>query len=160
MTIKPTIKGLLTATAMISVILGIYYTGPDANINLQFLVYIFYGLGIVWSLLSYRRSGSFTGKFGDLFGQGFRCFIIVTLLMAVFYAVFNYANPSFREESANAYREFLQKDKNTLPSAVERGVATYKKQYNLKLVSGAIFGYLIIGAAVTAATSAFLTRRK
>jgi hypothetical protein len=39
-------------------------------------------------------------------------------------------------------------------------VATFKKQYTLKLVSGAIFGYLIIGAGVTAVISALLIRRK
>jgi hypothetical protein len=160
MRIKPTTKGILTAAAMIAVILGIYYAGRDANANLQYLVYIFYALGIAWTLFAYRASALFTGKFGDLFGQGFRCFIVVTLLMAVFYGVFNYANPSFREERANAYREYLKKDKNTLPGNIEKEVATFKKQDTLKLVSGAIFGYLIIGVGVTAATSAFLTRRK
>jgi hypothetical protein len=47
-----------------------------------------------------------------------------------------------------------------LPTQVDPEVATYKKQYTLKLVSGAIFGYLIIGVVVTAAISAFLMRRK
>ena len=79
--------------------------------------------------------------------------------MAIFYAAFNYAKPEFREKSAIAFREELIKDKNVLPNKVDEEVETFKKQYVLKLVSGAIFGYLIIGVGVTAVTSLLLTRR-
>lgn len=163
MKITPALKGLITTILMIGVILGIYSSGKDADPRLQYLVYIFYALGIVWTLFAFRRSATFTGKFGELFGQGFKCFIIVTLLMALFYGVFNYLHPEFAEESSKAYREQLEQmviKKEKLPSDIEPEVATFKKQYTLKLVSGAIFGYLIIGAGVTAAVSALLTRRK
>jgi hypothetical protein len=164
MKINPALKGLLTAAAMISVILAIYNAGEDAGTKWQFLVYIFYALGIVWTLFAFRRTAKFTGTFGNLFAQGFKCFIVVTLLMALFYGLFNYFNPAFKEIAANAYREALlgglAKDKNILPTAIDKEVATYKKQYTLKLVSGAIFGYLIIGVGVTAVTSILLTRRK
>ncbi|MBC7872514.1 MAG: DUF4199 domain-containing protein, partial [Ferruginibacter sp.] len=94
------------------------------------------------------------------FGQGFKCFIVVTLLMAVFYGIFNYQHPEFAKETAAGYKEQLVKENQKTPAEIESAIATFKKQYTLKLVSGAIFGYLIIGAGVTAAVSAFLTRRK
>ena len=163
MRISPAIKGIITAALMIAVILRIYYTRNDADTRLQYLVYIFYALGITWAVFAYRKSVSFTGKFGNIFSQGFKCFIIVTLIMAVFYGIFNYQHPEFAEELAVAYREQLNQlvEKNQkLSTDVEPEVSTFKKQYTLKLVSGAIFGYLIIGAGVTAAVSALLTRRK
>ena len=158
--ITPAIKGTITAITMIAVFLGIYYSGKDADTRIQYLVYILYALGITWSLVAYRQSPDFTGKFGDLFSQGFKCFIIVTLLVTIFYAVFNYQHPEFRDEAATAYKEQLVKHKDKLPPDIESEVATFKKQYTLRLVSGAIFGYLIIGAGLTAALSALLTRRK
>lgn len=145
---------------MIAVILGIYYSGKNTDTKLQYLIYILYAAGITWTLLIYRQSSSFAGKFGEIFGQGFRCFIVVTLMMALFYGVFNYQHPEFAEETSKIYGEQLINDKQKTPSEIETEVATFKKQYTLKLVSGAIFGYLIIGAAVTAAASALLIRRK
>jgi uncharacterized membrane protein YfcA len=156
----PILKGLITAAAMIGVIMGIYYAGKDADARLQYLVYIFYALGIVWTVFAYRQSSSFTGNFGDLFSQGFKCFVVVTLVISLFYGIFNYQHPEFAEETAKAYKEQLIKENQKLPPDIESEVATFKKQYTLKLVSGAIFGYLIIGAGVTAVTSALLSRRK
>ncbi|MEO6611851.1 MAG: DUF4199 domain-containing protein [Chitinophagaceae bacterium] len=160
MKLSPAIKGVITAALMIAVILGIYYSGKNANPGWQYLVYIIYALGIAWTVISYRKSPAFTGSFGSIFGQGFKCFIVVTLLMAIFYGIFNYQHPEFAEETALAYKEQLVMGKQKTPPEIETEVATYKKQYTLKLVSGAIFGYLIIGAGVTAAVSALLTKRK
>lgn len=145
---------------MIAVFLGIYYSGKNANPALQYLVYIIYALGIAWAVVAYRQSDSFTGKFGDIFSQGFKCFIIVVLVMAIFYGIFNYLHPEFAEETAITYNEQLIRENQKTPPEIESAVATFKKQYTLKLVSGAIFGYLIIGAAVTVVVSALLTRRK
>jgi hypothetical protein len=156
--LRPTVKGLITAALMIAVFLGVYHAGKDAG--LQYLVYIIYALGIAWTVVAYRQSPAFTGKFGDIFSQGFRCFIVVTLAVALFYGIFNYQHPEFAEETSIAYKERLIKENLKLPTEIESEVATFKKQYNLKLVSGAIFGYLIIGAGVTAVLSALLTRRK
>jgi uncharacterized membrane protein YfcA len=156
----PVLKGLLTAAVMIGVFLGIYYAGKNADTRLQYLVYIIYALGIVWTVVAYRQSSSFTGKFGDIFSQGFKCFVVVTLVIALFYGIFNYQHPEFAEDTAKAYKEQLIKENQKLPPDIETEVAVFKKQYTLKLVSGAIFGYLIIGAGVTAVISALLTRRK
>ena len=158
--ISPVLKGLITAAVMITVFLVIYTTNKDSGSSLQFLVYGIYGAGIIWTLLAYRNSAAFTGKFGDLFSQGFKCFVVVTLCIAIFYGVFNYMHPEFVEETAARYREQLLQEKNKLPTEIDSAIATFKKQYSLKLVSGAIFGYLIIGAGVTAVVSALLTRRK
>ena len=155
--LRPTIKGLITAALMIAVFLGIYNAGKNADAR---LAYIIYALGITWTVLAYRQSAAFTGKFGDIFSQGFKCFIVVTLAIALFYGIFNYQHPEFAEETSIAYKEKLIKENLKLPTEIESEVATFKKQYNLKLVSGAIFGYLIIGAGVTAVMSALLTRRK
>lgn len=161
--ISPAIKGIITTAIMIVVMFILYNQGTDLNPKLLFLVYAVYGAGIIWTLLAYRQSPGFTGKFVDLFSQGFKCFIVVTLLIAIFYGFINYLHPEFKEKSAEQYRVYLSKltgEKQMLPAQIVDEVATYKKQYILKLVSGAIFGYLIIGAAVTSAAAVFLSKRK
>jgi hypothetical protein len=162
MKLTPAIKGFITAALMITIMLIVFKQGENTDPRIQFVVYGTYGLGIIWTLLVYRQSVAFTGKFVDLFSQGFKCFVVVTLCIALFYGVFNYMHPEFREKMAVLLREELNKlsgEKQLLPAQIDTEVATYKKQYILKLVSGAIFGYLIMGAAVTAAVSALLMRR-
>lgn len=156
----PALKGLITGLLMTAVTLGVYYSNQPPGSPIQYVIYLIYGLGIIWTLLAFRRSSSFTGKFGDLFSQGFRCFIVVTLVMVVFTFAFNKMHPEFAEESAQAYKEIQVKQKDKFPADIDNEVASYKKSYNTVIIYGAIFGYLIIGAGLTAAASALLMRRK
>ncbi len=162
MKISPAIKGIITAVLMIGMILLIFNIGKDADARLQYAVYAIYALGIVWTLVTFRQTIAYTGSFGNLFNQGFRCFIVVTLIMALFYGIFNYSHPEFAEESAIAYKEQLLAEKNSskTPDEIEEATHSYKKGYNMAVVYGSIFGYLIIGVAVTAAISVFLIKRK
>lgn len=158
--ITPALKGLITAVLMISTMLVLFNQADNISPILKYVVYFIYGLGIMWTLIEYRKSTAFTGKFASTFNQGFKCFIVVTLCIALFYWVFNYMHPEFREKMGELLKNDLSKltgDKQMLPAQIDEEVLTFKKQYALKLVSGAIFGYLIIGAAVTAAASFVLT---
>lgn len=161
MKLKPAIKGLITAVAMIAIALITYYSGLPPGSPFQYLIYALYAIGIVWTLAAYSKSSEYTGKFGDAFNQGFRCFVVITLLMVVFTFVFSKMHPEFAAESAKAYKEELIKNPgNKTPVEIEETVASYQKGYNMALVYGAIFGYLIIGAIVTAISSLAITRRK
>lgn len=159
--ILPAVKGAITGVLMLTLFLIAYYSNVSSYSPLQYAIYGIYGLGIIWTLLAYRRSGSFTGKFGDLFSQGFRCFIVVTLIMVVFTFVFSRMNPEIAEKNAEAYSKELQKNppKDMFPADIEKEVANAKKNYNTVVLYGAIFGYLIIGAGVTAVVAGLLTRR-
>lgn len=147
---------------MIGIALAVYYSNLPPDSTVQYLIYAVYAMGIVWTLIAYRRSSAFTGKFGDLFNQGFRCFIVVMIIMVAFTFAFSKMHPEFSEESAKAYKEALLKEKvkDKTPEEIDEEVSRYKNRYTTVLVYGAIFGYLIIGAGVTAAASAVLTRRK
>ena len=157
--LPPALKGTITAILMIAVVLYIYFNEANVSPDLQYLIYAIYAAGVIWTLFAYKRSVSFTGTFGGLFGQGFRCFIIVTVIMVAFTGIFSLMHPEFAADSAKAYKEELLKEKTKTPDEIEKEAADYKKQYTLRLVSVSIFGYLIIGAGVTALGSALLTRR-
>ena len=157
--IKPALKGLITALVMMGFTLYLYYSKTPASSYLQYVPFFLYAAGIVWTLVAYRKSPAFVGKFGELFGQGFKCFVIVILLMIAFSVTFISMHPEFKEENAKAHREQLIKEKSTLPLQIEEEVATFKKQFMLKYIRASIFGYLVFGAAITAAVSAGLTKR-
>ncbi|MBI5371151.1 MAG: DUF4199 domain-containing protein [Sphingobacteriales bacterium] len=161
MKLTPALKGLITGLLMIGIALASFYGGLPADSPLQYMVYFTYAAGIVWTIMAYQRSETFTGKFWDAFNQGFRCFIIVTLIMVVFTVLFSKMHPEFATETARMYKEQLLKEaKSKTPAEIEEEVTRYKNGYTTMLVYSSIFGYLIIGAAVTAVTAAITTRRR
>jgi hypothetical protein len=150
---------MITGLLMLAVALTLYLTKQPADSKLQYIAYILYALGITWTLIGYRRSPAYTGKFQDLFGQGFRCFIVVAIIMVSFTGIFSKMHPEFARESAQAYKEYLLKEKTKTPAEIEAEAETYREQYTIRLVSASIFGYLVMGAVITAAASLILTRR-
>lgn len=157
--LTPLVKGIITGIVLVILSLVLYYS-KTTNSRLNYLIYIIYALGIAWTLVSYSRSPAFTARFADSFGQGFRCFIIVTLIMVAFTAVFTMQHPEFAEEAASYYRTDLIKQGNKTPNEIEELVAQAKKRYPTSIISITIFGYLITGAVFTAAGAALLMRRK
>ena len=157
--ITPAIKGLITGLLMILTYALIFYTQKPFDYQLQYFSYVIYAAGIIWTLLACSRSPLCNRKFGNLFNHGFRCFIVITLLMVLYTGIFSSLHPEFKDEMAIAYKEQMTKEGNKTQPEIEQEITTFKKQYTLRLVSGSIFGYLIIGAGLTAAVSALLTRR-
>jgi MFS family permease len=156
----PLVKGIITGILMVCISLLVHYTNVPADSGLHYSIYIIFAAGIMWTLISFSRSASFTGAFADLFGQGFRCFIVATLMMVAFTAIFSMLHPEFALESAQYYREDLVKKGDKTPAEIDELVARAKKQYTTGIVYLTVFGYLITGAIITAAGSAFLMRRK
>jgi hypothetical protein len=159
-TIAPALKGLITAVLMIGVALWIHTKRDIANPQLQYIVYIIYGAGILWTLYASSRADAFTGKFKRLFSQGFKCFIVVTLLMVGFTGIFVKMNPQFAEQEAQAVREYYQTQKNpdkTQPE-IEDAARQAKKLYPVIVISISIFRYLLIGAGLTVIFSVIITR--
>jgi mannitol-specific phosphotransferase system IIBC component len=158
--LNATNKGLITGLVMIGISLGIFYSGQPFDSSLQYLIYIVYAAGIVWTIREFSKSEENTNKFGALFLQGFKCFIVITLLMVIFTFVFNKLHPEFKEEMVKAYNEELVKKGNSTPAEILKNIESAKDYYLTMLISGAIFGYLAIGAVITAATSLLFMKRK
>ena len=154
------VKGLITGILMACFAYSLYYVKEPSDSGLQYIAYAIYAAGIIWTLLAYRNSPAFTGKFGGLFGQGFRCFITVTLIMVVFTGVFTAMHPEFADEAAQNYRKELVEKKDKTPAEIDEIITKVKKQYAIQLISISIFGYLIVGSAITAAASALLIKRQ
>lgn len=141
------------------VLFSIYSQVKESNNQLQYVLYIVYGIGITVTLLLHRKSPAATGKFSDFFFAGLRCFIIVTLLMVAVTAFLTNRHPEYREQAAQQQREYLVQTGDDTPAEIDEAVNTFKKQYMSRQVSAAIFRYLISGALVTVIVSALLTRR-
>ncbi|MCX8020267.1 MAG: DUF4199 domain-containing protein [Chitinophagaceae bacterium] len=157
--LSPARKGLITSAVMIAYFLALSRFFPSGHQSLKYVVFGIYGAGILWTLLSSLRHDPSPAGFGELFQRGFRCFIVVTLVMTVFHFVFIKLNSGLLDEAARIYKEELIKNK-VLPQEAEAQALRFKNRYPVQLISGTIFGYLILGAAVTGVFALFLSRKK
>jgi hypothetical protein len=156
----PLVKGLITGAVMLITTMLLFYYARD-NAGFRYLVFAMYAGGIAWTLLEYYRSPEYTGRFGDIFGKGFRCFIVVTVIMVTFAGIFSAAHPEFAEQDAELYREELIKhEKSKTPAEIDSIVALFKKNYTVSNIRSATFGYLVTGAIFTAAGAGLLLMRR
>lgn len=158
--ITATQKGLITGAAMIASSFIIYSAKGSFDNKLQYITYCLYVLGIIWAMIDFSKKAAADAKFGAYFSEGFKCFIVVTLLMVLFTAVFLMMHPGMKEQMAVIYRADLVKQGNSTPKEIDEKVGMAKKSFMPVLVMGAIFGYLVIGAMVTAVTGAVLMQKK
>lgn len=152
-------KGLVTGIAMILVSVIIYYTKGNFENKLQYVTYSIYTAGITWTLFEFSKLKDQPNKFGPYFSEGFKCFIVVTLLMVIFTAVFLLMQPQLKEEMAGLYKAQLVKDGNYTLREIDEKINIAKKGFFPSLIMAAIFGYLAIGALVTAVVSGFLIQK-
>jgi Protein of unknown function (DUF4199) len=156
----PLIKGIITGVLMVAATLILIYTKLPTRSPLQYIVYVLYAGGIVWTLLDYSRSAAYTGKFWDIFGQGFRCFIMVSLIMVIFTGIYSSTHPELAEEAGKLYKADLLKDGNKTPAEIDSIVEAAKKQFVTGNIMLSIFGTLMSGAIFTLAGSGLLLIRR
>ena len=152
-------KGLLTGLVMIIISVGIYLTMGNFQNGFQYVTYSVYVAGIAWTLIAYSKQPTSGHRFGAYFSQGFRCFIVVTLLMVIFTLVFLLVQPNLKEEMASIYRTEITKTGNYTQPEIAEKVAMAKKSFLPAMLMAAVFGYLIIGAMVTVIGGGFLSNK-
>ena len=155
-----TYKGLITGSAMILISIGIFFYKGSFENKLQYITYFTYIAGILWTMITYKRSDEEIKTFKNYFTQGFKCFIVITFMMVVFTWIFLKSNPALKEEMANAYRLELLKSGNKTSQEIDTMVMNAKQYFITMLTSMAIFGYLLIGALVTVIAAAFLSQQR
>ncbi len=138
----------------------LHYAKVNETSAVQYIAYFMYGAGIVWSVSAYAQQAGDRFTFGALFGQGFRCFVVVTLIMALFTLFFYKMNTQLiGQKAVLTKQELLKTESNRTLQEIDEMIATGKKNFPIIAASAAVFQYLFIGAIVTMATAGSLYLR-
>ncbi|MBO9618815.1 MAG: DUF4199 domain-containing protein [Niabella sp.] len=155
MILNATRKGGITGVLMVTLGLLLLQLKVPNNSGLQYLVFLLYGAGIVWAITGARKN---TGVFKELFGQGFRCFVIVTLIMAVYtFVFFQFNKAAIDKDIEIAKQERLKTAKDRTPAEIEQEAQTTRKFYVPIMISQTVFQYLLIGVVVTTVAAGTLS---
>jgi hypothetical protein len=157
MKLGPLVIGFLTGLGMIAAILAGYQEFLTDAITAQWIAYGVYAIGVTAAIYLNKSEAN---KFGDFFSLGFKSFIITTLVLVIFTAIFNYLHPEIARESAELFKADLIKAQNRTPAEIEQDVKLYQDGFATAVISRSIFGYLVFGALATAISSLLLTLQK
>ena len=128
--------------------------------KLQYVIYCVYVAGIIWTLLDYKRVAEGDPTFKDFFSQGFKAFIVISLLMVVFLWIFILTHPQLIDQWAANMQAEMIKSKDMVQSDIDTKIANGKKLFLPGYLMGGILSYLSIGALVSVIGAGFLSQVK
>lgn len=160
MKLSATQKGLVTGICMVIMSFIIYALKGSFDNALQYITYSIYVAGIIWTVLVFERHPDNPRSFGGYFFQGFRCFIVVVLLMVIFTGWFLWSHPELTQQMADYYRADLVKQGDKTGREIDEQVAMAKKSFMPGMIMATIFSYLLIGAMITAVTAGVLLQKQ
>ena len=144
--LSATHKGLITGGIMVLASVCMFYglklelNGPN-----QLVVIGIFIAGILWSLLSLRQtSGDLTFK--NYFSEGFKTFIVMTLIIVLYTAVFYKLNPSILEAAIKETETLVAKQGDKTPAGIAANSEKLRSIFMPMTISLTTVTYLAFGA--------------
>lgn len=153
--------GLITGALMIIASLILFYNFhlPENGKN-QYVIFAIYAAGILYSLINFKQQDAGDKTFKDFFSEGFKVFVVVTLLMAVFTFIFYKMNPQILENSLVEINKYNSKDTNKTPGEVTANSEKLRGIFIPMMIATTTIKNLFLGAMVTVIAAGFLSQKK
>ena len=154
--------GLISGALMVMVSLVLYYKFqlPDTASVRYYICFSIYSSGIIISLLNFSQRQPAQKKFTDYFSEGFKTFVVVVLIMAVYTWVFYKMNPQIFDNIINQINKINALDANKTPQEV---IDNGEKIRSIKIpmtVALHTIMYMLLGAVVTLITTLCIRFKK
>ncbi len=160
--ISPKYIGLIIGALMVIVSLLMFYQFeyPDTGV-VKYVCYSIYTAGILFALFNFKLSTAPTIKdFKNYFSEGFKTFVVVSLIMAIFTWVFYKYNPQIFDTTINEINKINAQDPNKTPQEViANGEKIRAVQIPMTVAINTII-YMVIGAVVSVIGAGFLSQKK
>ena len=158
--LSATYKGLITGAIMILASVFMYYglklplNGPNQMVIIGIFI-----AGIVWSLISLRQRDPGSG-FKNYFSEGFKSFIVMTLLIVIYTAVFYKFNPQILEAAIKETENLVAKQGDKTPAEIAANSEKLRSIFMPMTISLTTVTYLFFGALTSLLGGLFLRSAK
>lgn len=153
--------GLITAAVMVVVSLVLFYQFNFSDKGAAKIIgYSIFTVGIVATLLNFKFNSPAEKTFKEYFSEGFKMFVVVVLIMAVFTYVFYKLNPQIFENTLAEINKYNAADTDKTAFDLEENSKQLRRAFMPMTIATNVIMYLIIGALVTVCTGGFLSQKK
>jgi Protein of unknown function (DUF4199) len=157
--LNATYKGMVTGIAMVLITLLFCFINK-LDSPWMYATYFIYTAGIMWTLMSFSFTELNDRKFKSFFSEGFKCFIMVTLLMVIFWWIYYKLNPQVIEQMIEAGSKQMQLEHNYTPAEITAKATDVRKEALTMLTFAAVVKYLILGVLITCFSSYLILQSK
>lgn len=160
MKINATRIGILTAWVMILVSLLFFYTMHlPVNSKSQYIIWAIY-IGGVWaSLFHYNKINQGETSLKNYFTQAFKCFVVITLLMAIYTFIFYKINPQILENALAENNKLILAEGNRTPMEIAENEKKLRDIYIPMMLAVHIVKNLFLGAIAGLIGAAFFSKK-
>ena len=125
----------------------------------NYICYTLFTLAVIVTLLQYKKNDEGEMAFKGYFSEGFKTFVIIVLIMAVFTFIFYKLNPFILEGKLAEINKYNALDKNKTPDEVIENSNQIRKVFIPMTVATTTIMYLFLGALITAIGAGLLSQR-
>lgn len=159
---KPVTTALTKAIviSLILIILGLtsYFMDFDPQGGFQYIGYVVFIAGIIWSVMSYGKQVDYNATFGKYFVHGFSVTAIITVIMILFVVVFVLAFPEMKEKGMEKAAEKMHADKKLTEEEIQKGMDIARRFFMVGVIGVTLLFYIFFGA-VSALIGAAITKK-
>ena len=146
MTVTPPItKGIVISLVLIILGLVTYFLDLSNNKPLQYVGYLIFIIGIIWSVNSYGKQIDYNSTFRNYFAHGFKISAFVTVFMLIFTLLFIYIFPEMKEKAMEAARKGME-EKHMTEEQISQAIGFTQKFFMVFVIAGILVFYLFFGA--------------
>ncbi len=153
--------GLITGFLMILAEIILFYKFKlPVNGKTQFIGYSIFIVGLVGSLLIYKSNNRTDENLKNYFSQGFKTFIVVALLMAVYAFIFYKLNPQILETAIIESDKMVIQNGDHTPAEIAKNASMLRNMFVPMMVVWSSIKYMLIGALVSIIGAGLLSQKR
>ena len=141
-----TTKGIVIALILIVLALISFFMDMQPNSYLQYLSYVVFIVGIIWSVTLYGKQIDHNSTFGNYFAHGFKVAAVITAIMVIYVIIIINVSPDMKEKAMDAARKKMESKGNLSPDQMNQAIDITKRFFNVLVIGSTLIGYLIFGA--------------
>jgi hypothetical protein len=153
-------KGLIASFLIIaSSVFTFYVLNWSEKGNIQYINIGLFLLGIFWTVFDASRKESVV-SIKSMFNEGFKYFMLVTLLLTVFTFIFYRLNPQILENVLVENNKLIEAAQNKTPAEIEENTKKIRSIFMPMMLMFTVIRYLLLGSISSLVTAYFIQLRK
>jgi hypothetical protein len=141
-----TTKGIVIGLILVVLALISFLMDMQPNNYLQYVSYIVFIVGIIWSVSIYGKQIDHNSTFGNYFAHGFKVAAIITAIMVIYVIIIINVSPDMKEKAMDAARKKMESKGNLSSDQMNQALDITKRFFNVLVIGSTLIGYLIFGA--------------